>query len=691
MAEPGRYPPPNFSCPTQQPVLRAPTFQWTSEQHKFSASRDWTWVRSGPAAPCNSTVAAPFSTHNYSYSPNYRHQGCSEPYNHEYGYSRQGYGNNQWGKRPKKRKEPELSHFCDTCDRGFKTQTMYDEHVAQHVKCSVADCSFTAHEKIVKIHWKNNHAPGTKRIKLDTPEEISRWREERRRNYPTLSNVEKKMKMIAVKEKRGDVLETAQFGRFRTPGRGRGGHHLGRQVLDHRVGVGGDTGSAEAEQLMPRPPPTPDGDPLGLLANGDQDFEREDSVKENKSGVCVAPRNMTSALGSLISSYAEDMSMSEEEPDDIPVLKTALVLEENKEMLASFSGPARPSPADTDQARPFCPPPRPVGHPDNRGGRRGRQGCGRGRGRGHVSGGVPQRHRPTLLEMLLAPDIRHERNVLLQCVRYIIRNGFFGLSSNDSNVAKHDEELTTNGPESDTVVDENGTTEEVIAGTDRSSVMGGLANQEQEGSPSSSESHDTQQNEGDPKRSKLCLVPTEMPKCYRANSSAVCQMSDAETSFELIGENVSTSTDLTPLPAETHQLKTPPVFVSEDCSGGMPLTQDQPGELAEPEDYDGRSDAVSDAAPLVVTRSSPPVTEAFAGVAEVRGEVYAAQISTDLTTELLQTNTDTKPDPSPQTTGEEGPHHQLDVNPDVSVTEGLTEQERLKVLEETHAPCDISV
>lgn len=30
---------------------------------------------------------------------------------------------------------------------------------------------------------------------------------------------------------------------------------------------------------------------------------------------------------------------------------------------------------------------------------------------------------------LLAPDIRHERNVLLQCVRYVVRNHFFGLES----------------------------------------------------------------------------------------------------------------------------------------------------------------------------------------------------------------------------------------------------------------------
>lgn len=32
------------------------------------------------------------------------------------------------------------------------------------------------------------------------------------RNYPTLSNIEKKVKTMEVKEQRGDVLETAQFG-----------------------------------------------------------------------------------------------------------------------------------------------------------------------------------------------------------------------------------------------------------------------------------------------------------------------------------------------------------------------------------------------------------------------------------------------------------------------------------------------
>lgn len=36
-----------------------------------------------------------------------------------------------------------------------------------------------------------------------------------------------------------------------------------------------------------------------------------------------------------------------------------------------------------------------------------------------------KRRKPTLLEELLKDEIRHERNVLLQCVRYVVNKNFF--------------------------------------------------------------------------------------------------------------------------------------------------------------------------------------------------------------------------------------------------------------------------
>ncbi|KAM4699599.1 FMR1-interacting protein NUFIP1-like [Discoglossus pictus] len=106
---------------------------------------------------------------------------------------------NRRGRRYRKRKqqktEPDSTHYCDTCERSFTTTEKYYEHVSQHVECPEEDCEYTAHKKLVKIHWNNRHAPGAKRIKLDTPEEIAKWREERKKNFPTLENIAKKEQM----------------------------------------------------------------------------------------------------------------------------------------------------------------------------------------------------------------------------------------------------------------------------------------------------------------------------------------------------------------------------------------------------------------------------------------------------------------------------------------------------------------
>lgn len=75
------------------------------------------------------------------------------------------------------------SFSCDRCDRSFKNQELLDCHISEHIPCGIDGCPFVAHPKIVEKHIQMQHETGLadQIMRLNTPEEIQKWREARKK------------------------------------------------------------------------------------------------------------------------------------------------------------------------------------------------------------------------------------------------------------------------------------------------------------------------------------------------------------------------------------------------------------------------------------------------------------------------------------------------------------------------------
>ncbi|KAK6194563.1 hypothetical protein SNE40_000177 [Patella caerulea] len=309
--------------------------------------------------------------------------------------------------------------YCDVCDRGFKREDIYTKHVSEHQQCKVDGCPYVAAPKLVRLHFDLQHRTGfAKKIWCtESKEELDAWINERKRKYPTASNILKKKMALEEKQSRGEVLETKQFGKMRDRKKN---HGRNRENNFKRKAEDGEELETMEKKIKTSPKKDmKESDPLGMLIQRKSSGTTSDPDGED-SMVCES----TNALSAILTCYADsDDSKSDTEEDGITKVtdtkKTKMedgnVLEvENTEIIDDKNITRKNKEGGTN---------------DNN---NNKSEVLKNKPNTKQTDGHHPYNKPSLLEMLLAKEIRHERNVILQCVHYIVKKNFFSKEDDKS-------------------------------------------------------------------------------------------------------------------------------------------------------------------------------------------------------------------------------------------------------------------
>ncbi|XP_026464827.1 nuclear fragile X mental retardation-interacting protein 1 [Ctenocephalides felis] len=374
--------------------------------------------------------------------------------------------------------DPCTNFWCDACERGFPNKTILRKHI--------------------------NEQHGNKSRSTNTPEDIAKWINDRKRKYPSTENVIKRQKIKEEKKKRGEVLTSNSLRKNNRQGHNnnktglktgpkkynkRAPRHKKLKIANHEV-----LENISKENWKGDLPPFPGTKTLFQdessneeeddLCESDDNIQNEDDDKfsddEWKEQVAepVESIPIKNALGMLMSNYS---CSSDEEDNDNQISKNK-TMQENKSVVVqqiknTVDDKQNTSlnvnenlniPLSTHESDDEPPVEQPIIHAcndlnqtcdnvdsnkttadimkDDTKETEKAEGTSRRRKRHHKNNSEPNSkkdntvkeynkpkkvyRKETLLEMLLRNEIRHERNILLQCVKYIVDSDFFGLNNN---------------------------------------------------------------------------------------------------------------------------------------------------------------------------------------------------------------------------------------------------------------------
>ena len=123
-------------------------------------------------------------------------------YNHNHNSIKNSNNNNQ---------QPCTTYKCEPCSITFDNNTSYQAHLSSHIQCSYPKCTFKASKKVISAHYSSIHGkysgrglktitiqtPGSKKVQRfkicvgNHPEDVQAWIKERRKRFPTRERISK--------------------------------------------------------------------------------------------------------------------------------------------------------------------------------------------------------------------------------------------------------------------------------------------------------------------------------------------------------------------------------------------------------------------------------------------------------------------------------------------------------------------
>nr|CAH7744488.1 unnamed protein product [Callosobruchus chinensis] len=290
---------------------------------------------------------------------------------------------------------------------------------------------------------------------INTPQDIAKWIEERKKRFPNKENIVKRQQEVEERWKRGERI-TANDNRF-----GRDKFRLQKRKIESR--------NSRAKQMLPKKNtvkkvslfnekhdwngtmfPFRGTASLEAVVERDSSEYEDDEWEPRRPGHAVVKLN--NALSGLMGAYASDSASDNEECKmgivNNQVVRMAEVKPKIPQATTTYQGNQSdgepPDEIKTEKivvdstiSKESTPGKQKVALKGNV--RKRKRGPGTQRNpkkmnRSSVVAGTSKQHefpygfkkrKVTLLEKLLQSEVRHERNVILQCVRYIVNNNFF--------------------------------------------------------------------------------------------------------------------------------------------------------------------------------------------------------------------------------------------------------------------------